>query len=225
MFDNLRGDFVAVRDANIQPGWWQRHRWSRNLRALSQFTFPAVVVYRFGHWVEGLSFPVVSQVLWIVAAILRRFVAVWTGIYIMPRAEIGPGLIIHTWVGGVGVGAVKIGANCTLNGGVQIMNGVLEIGDNVYFGAGVVVADDVRIGNDVVIMPNSLVLTDVADNTTTVGVPARIKLCGGRPKMFRSALSKERRGPVAFRSATFSDTGAAESPGSSPRPQTGPKVG
>jgi serine acetyltransferase len=225
MMENLRADFVAVRDANIAPGWWQRHRWSRNLRALSQFTFPAVVVYRFGHWVEGLSFPVVWQVLWVFAAILRRLVAVWTGVYIMPKAEIGPGLIIHTWMGGVGIAAVKIGANCTLNGGVLIANGVRGIGDNVYFGAKVTVVGGVRIGNNVVIMPNSLVITDVGDNTTTGGVPARIKLRGGRPQMFRSALAKESQGPVTFRSATVSNNGATESPGRCPHPEAGPKVG
>jgi serine acetyltransferase len=45
--------------------------------------------------------------------------------------------------------------------------------------------DGVKIGNNVVVMPNSLVLTDVPDNTTIVGVPARTKLRGGRPQRLR----------------------------------------
>jgi serine acetyltransferase len=39
------------------------------------------------------------------------------------------------------------------------------------------------------------VITDVADNTTIVGVPARIKLRGGRPREFFSALGKPKAPP------------------------------
>jgi serine acetyltransferase len=36
----------------------------------------------------------------------------------------------------------------------------------------------------VVIVANSVVLTDVPDNITIMGVPARIRLPGGKPKKF-----------------------------------------
>ena len=42
----------------------------------------------------------------------------------------------------------------------------------------------IAAGKNVVIVANSVVLTDVPDNTTIMGVPARIKLPGGRPKRF-----------------------------------------
>jgi hypothetical protein len=42
-----------------------------------------------------------------------------------------------------------------------------------------------KIGNNVVIAANSLVLTDVPDNMTVLGVPARIRIPGGRPKRFK----------------------------------------
>ena len=187
MFENLRGDIAAVRDTNTQKGWWKRYRWTQNFRAILHVSFPAVVTYRFGHWVEGLRIPVLKQGLWIIANIIRRLVAVWTGVFIMPKADIGPGLVIHTWYG-VLIGAVKIGRNCTVGSGVAITNGVRHVGDNVWFGMGAKVVGDVTIGNNVVIMPNSLVMTDVPDNTTVVGVPARIKLRGGRPQRFRSTL-------------------------------------
>jgi serine acetyltransferase len=32
------------------------------------------------------------------------------------------------------------------------------------------------------VVANSVVLTDIKDNTTAMGVPARIRLPGGRPK-------------------------------------------
>jgi len=43
---------------------------------------------------------------------------------------------------------------------------------------------DAKIGSNVVIAANSLVLTDVRDNLMVMGVPARIKLPGGRPQRF-----------------------------------------
>jgi len=58
------------------------------------------------------------------------------------------------------------------------------VGDNVYFGAGCKIVGDVKIGNNVVIVANSVVLTDIPDNTTIMGVPARIKLPGGKPRRF-----------------------------------------
>jgi hypothetical protein len=36
-------------------------------------------------------------------------------------------------------------------------------------------------------MPNSLVMVDVRDDTTIAGVPARIKLRGGRPQRFEAS--------------------------------------
>ena len=48
------------------------------------------------------------------------------------------------------------------------------IGNNVYFGSGCKVLGPVKIGNNVVIGANSLVITDVPDDCTVVGVPARI---------------------------------------------------
>jgi serine O-acetyltransferase len=205
MLNNLRADFAAVRDASLQRGWVQKHAWSRNLRVLFHFSFPAVIVYRFGHWVEGFRVPVLRQFLWVVAAILRRMIAIYSGIFIMPKAEIGPGLIIHGW-GGIFVGAVKMGSNCTLNPFVMVTNGARKIGDSVFFGAGCKTLGDIEIGSNVVIMPNSLVITDVPDNTTIVGVPARIKLRGGRPKFFRSALSKNPGGPHLFRGPVVEPT-------------------
>jgi serine O-acetyltransferase len=61
----------------------------------------------------------------------------------------------------------------------------------VYFGPGAKLLADTKVGNNVVIVANSLVLTDVPDNTTIVGVPARIKLRGGRPQRFKRVVTTE----------------------------------
>lgn len=175
MFDNLRADFhAALGHRTLERGMW---------RVLLRLETPAIVCYRYSHWVTNLRTPVIRPLLLIPALILQRMVQIFTGIFISPDADIGPGLVIHTPYG-INVAPVKIGANCTLQSGVLIGSGVRTVGDNVYFGAGCKVIGDVKIGNNVVIVANSVVLTDVADNTTIMGVPARIKLRGGRPRRF-----------------------------------------
>jgi len=176
MWDNLRADFQAAEeDRKLESGW---------LRVLFRMETPAIICYRFSHWVLTFRVPVLRQLLMIVSMIFQRFVQVLIGTYISPDAEIGPGLTIHTPFGIV-VGPTKIGAHCTIQTGVVITAATRSIGDNVYFGPGAKVIGDAKIGNNVVIVANSVILTDVADNTTVMGVPARIKLPGGRPKRFK----------------------------------------
>jgi serine O-acetyltransferase len=185
MFENLKADFRAAQeDRKLETGW---------LRVLLRMETIAIISYRFGHWVEKLRVPVIRQLLLIVAMFFQRFVQVLVGIYISPDAEIGPGLVIHTPFGII-VGPNKIGANLTIQSGVVIAAGTRGIGDDVYFGAGAKVMGGAKIGNNVVIAANSLVLTDVADNMTVLGVPARIRLPGGRPKRFKWNTVKPQNG-------------------------------
>lgn len=74
----------------------------------------------------------------------------------------------------------KIGKNCTIHQQVTIGqsegNGAPIIGDNVMIGAGAKIIGNVKIGNNVKIGANAVVVKDVPDNATAVGVPARIIL-------------------------------------------------
>ncbi len=176
MFDNLRADFeAALGHRKLESGL---------LRVLMRIETPAIVCYRYSHWASKLRIPVVRQLFLIPALIWQRLNQMFLGIYISPDAEIGPGLVIHTPYG-VFIPPVKIGANCTFSTGALIGSGCRSVGDNVYFGAGCKIVGDAKIGNNVVIVANSVVITDVPDNTTIMGVPARIRLPGGRgPKKF-----------------------------------------
>jgi serine O-acetyltransferase len=176
MWDNLRADFrAAEEDRKLESGWF---------RVLLRTETPAIICYRFSHWVLTFRVPILRQLLLIVSIIFQRLVQMLVGVYISPDAEIGPGLLIHTPFGIV-VGPTKIGANCTIQTGVVITAATRSIGDNVYFGPGAKVIGDAKIGSNVVIVANSVILTDVSDNTTVMGVPARIRLPGGRPKRFK----------------------------------------
>ena len=54
--------------------------------------------------------------------------------------------------------------------------GCIEIMDNVYIGANVMVMPNVRIGENVIVVAGALVAKDLASNGVYVGVPAR-RIC------------------------------------------------
>ncbi|HXC42351.1 MAG TPA: hypothetical protein VNY51_02385 [Candidatus Dormibacteraeota bacterium] len=171
MFENLRADLQAAAGHRaLERGW----------RVFIRRETKAILQYRFSHWVHTLRIPVVRQLLMIVALVWQRWNQIMlAGILIAPDAEIGPGMVLHTAYG-LQISPTIIGANCTFNSQVHIGTGVKSIGDNCYFAPGCKVIGEVKIGNNVLVVANSVVLTDVPDNTTIMGVPARIKLPGGR---------------------------------------------
>lgn len=191
MFDNLRADYARVRvdrTRTLRNGGWKRSSFLENVRITLALTTWCVISYRFSRWVFKLRIPVVRQLLSIAAVVFQRWVELWTAVYISREAEIGPGFLVHTPYG-ICIGPTRIGSNCTVGTGVLIAGGSRGVGDNVYFGPGAKVIADTRIGNNVVIVANSLVLSDVPDNTTIVGVPARIRLPGGQPRRFQKVAA------------------------------------
>jgi serine O-acetyltransferase len=187
MFESLRHDISQARKINVGPGWWSQH-----LKVLIQLNFLPVVTYRTCHWVRNLRIPVLRHLLLVFATLLRGCSEVLTGVHISPHAQIGPGFVLHH-VEGIYVGARKIGKNCVISTGVLVSNGRgRSIGDNVFFGAGAKITDTAAVGNNVIIAPNSLVIADVPDNVTVVGVPARIQIAGGNyaAQLIRSAAAR-----------------------------------
>ena len=74
---------------------------------------------------------------------------------------------------------LSIGNYCSLNAGVVIgRNHTIDqspiIGDNVTVCLGSKIVRNVKIGNNVIIAPNSVVIEDVPDNCIVSGVPAKI---------------------------------------------------
>jgi serine O-acetyltransferase len=170
MLDNVRADLEHARAVNGMPAGWF-NQWVKT--PLHPGTV-AVLSYRFCTWARRVRAPVLRQVLIVLAGILRIFVDWVLGVEISVKADIGPGLVVHT-THGVYIAATKIGRNCVVQHGVMISEGVRSIGDNVYFGSGAKVIGGAAIGNDVRVVANSVVMTDVPDNLTVVGVPARIR--------------------------------------------------
>jgi len=170
MFDNVRADLEHARVVNgLPPGWVSL--WVKTPLHPGAI---AVMTYRLASWAQRVRVPVLRQLLLVLTLIQRRTVELVTGVEISPRAEIGPGFVVHT-THGVFVAETRIGRNCVVQHGVAITHGVRGVGDDVYFGPGAKVIGRAAIGNNVRVVANSVVMTDVADNLTVVGVPARIR--------------------------------------------------
>ncbi len=171
----------AMRETRNDPDWKPTWRNKVNV-AIRHATWP-VIAYRYGHWTLGVRIPVVGQLLRLSGLIFRKWTELFTSVHIDVNAKIGPGFVIHS-VYAINLGKTTIGENFTIATGCLISHACRGIGDNVYFGPGAKLVGDAKIGSNVVIAANSLVLTDVRSNMMVMGVPARIKLPGGRPQRF-----------------------------------------
>lgn len=76
---------------------------------------------------------------------------------------------------------VVIGNNCNIAVGVTIgqenrgdRKGVPTIGDEVWIGTNAVIVGNIKIGNDVLIAPNSYINFDVPDHSIVIGNPGKI---------------------------------------------------
>ena len=91
--------------------------------------------------------------------------------------EIGPGLFIQHGFSTI-ISAKSIGKDCWINQQVTIgYSNVMDcpvIGDNVTINAGAKVIGKVSIGNNSKVGANAVVVKDVPENCTVVGVPAYI---------------------------------------------------
>lgn len=146
----------------------------------------AIIVYRFGRWVHCSSrIPVLRQFFKILAFLEFKTIEITTGISIPFSADIGEGFYIGHFGGIILNGEVKIGKNCSIGAGVVVGTkglgdgGVPIIGDNVYIGVGAKILGGIKIGDNARIGANAVVLTDIPDNATAVGIPAKVKFSRG----------------------------------------------
>lgn len=113
-------------------------------------------------------------------AVLHRL-GVKYGISIPYNARIGPGLYIGHHGGIVLSDKVVVGCDCNINHGVTIgvkyggkNPGVPVIGDRAFFGSGSVVMGGIKLGNDVAVGANAVVVESIPDSGVVVGAPAKL---------------------------------------------------
>ena len=143
--------------------------------------FWALLVYRFGHARFVIRNKLVRAPWTIVYIILNKLVEIFCGICIGSTARIGRRLCIEHHGCIVVHGATVIGDDCMLRHGVTLGNtgvddplGAPTIGDRVQLGAGAKILGRIRVGNDVIVGANAVVIHDVPDFAVVGGVPARV---------------------------------------------------
>lgn len=161
----LISDFNTIRrkDPAIKSG----------IEVLLYSSFWALLLYRPAHVLYKCH-------LFFAARLISQLARFLTGIEIHPGAEIGEGLFIDHGMG------VVIGETCEIGNNVTIYQGVTlggtgkdvgkrhpTIGNNVMIGSGAKVLGPIVIGNNSKVGAGSVVLKDVPEDSTVVGVPAR----------------------------------------------------
>ena len=104
-----------------------------------------------------------------------------TGIEIHPGATIGKGLMIDHGMGVVIGETAEIGDNCTIYQGVTLGGTGKDmgkrhptLGNNVMIGAGAKVLGPMTIGDNSKVAANAVVLAEIPENCTAVGIPAKV---------------------------------------------------
>ena len=128
----------------------------------------------------------IANILWtfrlkLIARLLSNILRTLTGIEIHPAAKIGEGFFIDHGMGVVIGETSEIGTNVTIYqgvtlGGVSANSGKRHptIGDNVIVGAGSKILGPLIIGENTKIGANSVVIDDIPENSTVVGVPGKV---------------------------------------------------
>lgn len=137
----------------------------------------AILAHRINHWLWGKGLKWFSRFLSNIARWL-------TAIDIHPGATIGRRFFIDHGLGVVIGETTEIGDDVTLYQGVTLGGRKMKpgkrhptLGDNVIVGAGAKILGPFRVGSNCRIGSNAVVLDEVPDGATVVGIPGKIVAC------------------------------------------------
>jgi serine O-acetyltransferase len=141
----------------------------------------AIAIYRFGNWLYTTDpFVLVRIPLKVVYFFAYMFSEVVMEMCLDPQATIGGGLYI-AHIGGIHINPQAIiGSNCdiahrvTIGASAMGRLGSPTLGDKVYIGTGATLVGKIRVGSGAKIAANTLVMTNVPEGATVMGVPGRI---------------------------------------------------
>jgi serine O-acetyltransferase len=189
LFHSIREDIASVFDRDpAAKNWFEV--------LLCYSGLHAVWAHRINHWLwlQGIH---------TFARFLSQLARFFTGIEIHPGAQIGHRLFIDHGMGVVIGETAIVGDDVTLYQGVTLGGTGKEhgkrhptVGNNVVIGGGAKVLGNITVGENCRIGAGSVVVRDVPDNSTVVGVPGHIVLQNGKrvvivdPKQINDPLSQ-----------------------------------
>ena len=152
----------------------------------------ALIAYRFNHWLWGLGMKFIARSL----SQIARWI---TGIEIHPAAIIGKRFFIDHGMGVVIGETSEVGDNVFVYQGVTLGGLATKkgkrhptISDDVVIGAGAKVLGPIKIGCNTKIGSGSVVLQNVPEYSTVIGVPGRVVFSGISSEM------EDEDGPESF---------------------------
>jgi len=152
-------------------------------------TFEILTLYSgvhavFNHRIAHFLF---KHKLFYLARLVSQISRFFTGIEIHPGATIGKRLFIDHGSGVVIGETTEIGDDCTIFQGVTLGGTGKDhgkrhptLGNNISVGSGSRILGPVHIGDNAKIAANAVVLNDVPNDSTVVGIPAEIVRIGGK---------------------------------------------
>ena len=167
MFRSLRSDFAIIKERDPAAKGF--------LEIIFCYPgFQALSIHRISHKLWKFNLPLLPRLL----SHITRFI---TGVEIHPGAKIGKGVFIDHGMGVVIGETSEIGDRCLLYQGVTLGGTGKESGKrhptleaNVVVGAGAKVLGGICVGTNTRIGAGSVVVKNVASNSTVVGIPGRI---------------------------------------------------
>lgn len=173
MFDTIKSDIRAVFEND----------------PAARSRFEVIFTYSGLHaiWSHRIAHAFYVRGWYTLARIISQMNRFFTGIEIHPGARIGKRLFIDHGMG------VVIGETCEIGDDVVIYQGVTlggsgkekgkrhpTIGNNVVIGSGAKILGSFKVGDQCNIGANSVVLREVPDGSTVVGIPGKVVRLGGK---------------------------------------------
>jgi serine O-acetyltransferase len=163
VFENLREDWRTHDRQWTRQGLW------------------VMVVYRFGNWRYKIRNRAIRVPFSFAYKLLKVLSEILTGIELPCETKLGHRFRIDHFGGIIISGDAVFGDDCIVRNGVTVglrhtgQRGAPVIGNRVDIGAGAKILGSIRIGDDVAIGANAVVISDVPSNSIAVGIPAKIR--------------------------------------------------
>jgi len=162
MFDNLREDYRMHEGTITSQGLW------------------VMVPYRFGRWRYKVKWRIFRLPLSFIYRVMKTLSQILTGIDLPCEVTVGRRFRIDHFGDIIISGDTVMGDDVLIRNGVTIglrkreEPGAPILGNRVDVGAGAKILGKIRIGDDVVIGANAVVIRDVPSRSIAVGIPARV---------------------------------------------------